>query len=119
MAEQDSSPVTVLRVREGTGGTLPGGIVERVFTVVTSAPAEDLAIVATAVDPKKPELAIPAPGSPHPRFPEMVARPPTVYAIGIQLSGGELVASRSCFHNVVVRYPAALLPPAAKKGVTP
>jgi hypothetical protein len=93
-------PVQVLRVREGVARP---GAAERIFSVVLSAPTAELGSVAAAVDPET-GLSIPAEGQPHPSLPKLVARPPTIYAVGLRKKGGPWLATRTNFYNVRVRY---------------
>jgi hypothetical protein len=60
--------------------------------------------VAQAVDPVT-GVAIPSEGQAHPRQPELVALPPELHAVGLaDKRSGVLLASRSLFYNVRVRY---------------
>jgi hypothetical protein len=97
------TPLAVLKVMEGVRGPAAAG---RIFSVVLSGPADDLAIVATARDPKS-GLAIPAEGSAHPDEPALVARPPLIFPVGRRdKQGGALLAARSNFYNVRIPYVA-------------
>jgi hypothetical protein len=107
MSENGITPPAVVSVVEGDG-TLRADSASRTFSVTLTRPAEDLSIVASAADPKT-KAAIPAAGSPHPMKANLVARPPMIYAVGLRdARGGAMLATRSPFYNVRVRYvPAA------------
>ncbi len=100
--EKEKTSTLVLRVTEGLGRLVLGREATRIFSVVLNQIAEDLEIVATAQDPQT-HLTIPAPGSPHPEDPSLVARPPMIFRVGIR-EGMALLARESCFYNLRVRY---------------
>jgi hypothetical protein len=96
-----TSSLSVLRVREG-GSSAD----QRTFTVTLSrVPTdEELDLVAQAVDPVT-GVAIPSEGQAHLRQPELVALPPELHAVGLaDKRSGVLMASRSAFYNIRVRY---------------
>lgn len=93
-------PPQVLKVAEGL--RTPAST-DRTFSVVTSRPVDDLAIVAAAVDPRS-GLGIPPAGQEHPQNRSLVARPPMIYPVGLRAAGGAMLACRSSFYNVRVPY---------------
>ena len=114
------APLAVVRVREGLPRrvpptNLPVTVWDRIFSVVLSRPPEDgerdtaEALVAAATDPETGQT-IPAAGSEHPEYPGWTARPPWVYAVGLrEKEGGAILANRSCFYNVRVKYEKAVI----------
>lgn len=95
----ENADAKVLKVSEGRRGPR-----ERIFSVVLDKvlDSEDLSVVATAKDPKS-KLAIPATGEKHPQHGDLAATPPTIFCVGLRMDG-VLVATRSRFFNVRVRY---------------
>jgi hypothetical protein len=100
--QQPASPPRVVRVREGPRGA--DGT--RIFSVALSAvlQGDDVSLVATAEDAAT-KLRIPAAGEPHPTIEGLAARPPQIFAVGVRdARWGIMLATRSRFYNVRVRY---------------
>lgn len=76
---------------------------ERIFSVVLDRAEPAFDVVAAAVDPET-GLAIPRPGEAHPADAAILAGEPMIYAVGVQVKDGPMVASYSQFFNVRVRY---------------
>ena len=106
MTGNSTQPPRVIRVREGTRGASG----DRIFCVTLNRAVRDdeLGVVAEARDPKT-GTRIPTAGEPHPADSALTARAPLIYPVGLRdAAGGAMLADRSCFYNVRVRYGKAV-----------